>query len=190
MATKNQRTYSRDKVVSELTSFYECLVELYLPSSALKYPPQGGWPDITPEYLAFMEKNDTIVDIIRHIPFIRQDEDSKPYQIYEKTSAVDYNGGTFHGIASLDKPYPDVADPLEEMTTLPSHVVTLAKTSGGRDGYYIFLDTERGTITYCDFQDGPEHTDLSQVGVKPGFHERVFKSSIEADALTTWFGSQ
>ena len=160
MATKNQITYSRDEVVSELTSFYEFLVELYLPSSALKYPPP------TPEYLAFMKENDTVVDLIRHIPFIRPDEDSEPYQIYEKTSAVDYNGGTFHGIASLDKPYPDVADPLEEMTTLPSHVVTFAKTSGGRDGYYIFLDTERGTITYCDFQDGPEHTDLSQGGVK------------------------
>ena len=93
-----------------------------------------------------MKKNDTVVDLIRHIPFIRQDEDSEPYQIYEKTLAVDYNGGRFQRIASLDKPYPDVADPLVEITAFPSHVVTPAKTSGGRrDGYYIFLNTKRGT---------------------------------------------
>ena len=113
-----------------------------------------------------MKKNNTVVDLIRHIPFIRQDEDSEPDQIYEKTSAVDYNGGRFRRIASPDKPYPGIADPLVEMTALPSHVVTLAKTSGGRDGYYVFLNTKRGTILCCDFQDGPEHTDLSQVGVK------------------------
>ena len=92
MATKNQTTYSCDEVVSELTSFYKFLVELYPRSSALKYTPPGGWPD--------------------------------------------------------------VAGRLEEMTTLPLHVVTLAQISGGRDDYHIFLDTERGTTTYCDFQDG------------------------------------
>ena len=63
--------------------------------------------------------------------------------------------------------------PIEEATFVPSHVMHLAQTSGGRDGYYILIDTERGTITLCDFQDGPayieaapDYTDLSEVEIR------------------------
>ncbi len=75
----NDQMYSRDDVVSVLTSFYEFLVGLHLPASAIKCPPAGGWPDITPEYLAFLKKNDTVVDLIRHIPFIQRDDSFDPY---------------------------------------------------------------------------------------------------------------
>jgi len=66
---------------------------------------------------------------------------------------VDYNGGEFRRQLEIPsvKPSPDIADPMKGATSIPSHVVTLAQTSGGRDGYYILLDTERGTITMCDF---------------------------------------
>ncbi len=157
--------YSRDEFISEITSFYQFLVKLHLPSSAIKYPPPGGWPDITPQYLAFLKKNDTVIDLIQHIPFVLRDDNNEPYQIYEKTCAVDYNGRCFKTTASFNKPSPHVADPLKEETILPSHVMTIANTTGGRDGYYFLLDTERGTITMCDFQIGPEPTKLSQVGV-------------------------
>lgn len=164
---KNQQlVYSRDEVVSALTSFYEFLVGLHLPSSALKYPPPGGWPNVTPKKLAFLEKNETVVDLLRHIPYIGLDN-NHPFQIYEKTSAVDYSGEDCEKWTTYNNP-----DPIQETTTLPPHVVTLANTGGGRDGYYFFLDTERGTITRCDFQDGPEPTELSEVsrlGVKPPF---------------------
>ena len=162
--TNNQPTYSRDEVVSALISFYEFLVGLHLPAPAIKYPPPGGWPDITPQYLAFLKKNDIVVDHIRHIPFVQRDNSFEPYQIYEKTSAVDYNGRVSRRGATFSDT--DVADPQEEATVLPSHVVTLADTSGGRDGYFFLFDTERGTITICDFQDGPRNcTELSQASV-------------------------
>ena len=73
----DQLVYSRDEVVSELTLFYEFLVGLHLPASAIKYPPPGRWPDITPEGLASavpaMHKNNDVLDLIRHIPFVRRD---------------------------------------------------------------------------------------------------------------------
>lgn len=170
MTNTQSTTYSRDEIVSELTSFYEFLVSLHLPPSALKIPPPGGWPRITPAYLSFLNKNDTVVDLIRHIPFIRQDWDERdvPFQIYEKTAAVDYDGEAFRGGLRYKHPSPDIAGPMEEETTLPAHVMTLAQTRGGRDGYYFFLDTERGTVTMCDFQVGrPSATELSQVGNHP-----------------------
>lgn len=164
MTDEQSTTYSHDEIVSELTSFYEFLVGLHLPPSALKIPPPGGWPDLTPEYLAFLKKNDTVVDLMQHLPYIRQDQEYTPYQIYEKTCAVDYSGRYFQESATHVPPDPTMAEPIEEETTLPSHVMTLARTPGGRDGYFFFIDTERGTITMCDFQDGrPWPTKLSQV---------------------------
>lgn len=168
MANKQTR-YSRDEVVAALTSFYEFLAGLHLPSSAIKYPPPGGWPNLTPEYLAFMKKNDTVIDLLQHMPYIRDDGEDDEYQIYDKTMAVDYEGKAFRKMATFKNPTPDVADPIEEVTTLPSHVVTLAKPAGGVNGYYFFLDTERGTISICDFQDGAEFNELSQVSVNRRF---------------------
>ena len=165
MTNDQSTTYSRDEIVSELTSFYEFLVGLHLPPSALKIPPPGGWPNLTPEYLAFLKKNDTVVDLIQHLPYVKQDDEFSPYQIYETTCAVDYSGRYFQSAATFAHPSPVIADPIEEETTIPSHVMTLARTPGGRDGYFFFIDTERGTITMCDFQDGrPSATKLSQVG--------------------------
>ena len=40
----------------------------------------------------------------------------------------------------------------------------LATTLGGREGYYFFIDTERGTITIMDFQQGLRPTELTHVG--------------------------
>lgn len=151
--------YSRDEVVAELTSFYEFLVGLHLPASAIKYPPPGGWPDISSESLvaiAGLYKSDAAVDLIRHIPFIRRDDMYDPYQIYDHTCCVDYNGKDF--VEQSNE-----GDPIEDLTTVSEHVVTLAGTPGGRDGFYFLLDTERGTVTMCDFQVGPSQTELSQV---------------------------
>ena len=162
--TDKQPTYSRDEVVSTITSFYEWLAKLHLPASAIKYPPPGGWPYITPKYLAFMNKTDTVVDLLRHIPYIERDSEWEPYQIYEKTSVMDYTGEYFRKFSVACK-NPHSADPMDVVTALPPHVATIANTSEGRDGYYFFLDTERGTMTMCDFQDGPDPTELSQVRV-------------------------
>ena len=141
----NLPTYSRDQTVRAVTSFYEFLIELYLPESCLKQPPPGGWPDLTSEYLSWLEKTPTVVDLIRHLPYIASEDDSDPHQIYEKTRCNDYTSAKL----------PALFEPIESWTTIPSHVLTLASIVRGRDGYFIFLDTKRGTAVLMEYQDGP-----------------------------------
>ena len=88
-------TYSRDEVVSELTSFYEFLVSMYLSPDALRRPPPGGWPDITVERLAFLGKNESVINLLKHIPYIRQSEVNTPFHIYEGCACNDYAGDRF-----------------------------------------------------------------------------------------------
>ena len=71
--------YSRDELVSELTSYYKLIVDLYLPAARVKYPPAGGWPQLTNDFLAPLDKNDIVADLIRHLPYVaREKEDIEP----------------------------------------------------------------------------------------------------------------
>ena len=62
--------YSRDQYVAAITEFYELVTSLYIPRSALKFPPPGGWPNITPENCAGFGKSDFVVDLLKHLPYI------------------------------------------------------------------------------------------------------------------------
>ncbi|EQB59491.1 hypothetical protein CGLO_00096 [Colletotrichum gloeosporioides Cg-14] len=159
-------TYSRDEFVSELKSYYEFLTHLYLPPEVVRYPPPGGWEHITPDFVNsfFLGKNDTVADLMRHIPYVRRDkeDDWEPFNIYEKSSQVDFAGEV---VLSLPNKYaheelfeiPEEAYPHE----LPSHVFVFAIVPEGRDGHFILVDTERGTIVLMDLQTVTKPTRLS-----------------------------
>ncbi|GKT44631.1 uncharacterized protein ColSpa_04812 [Colletotrichum spaethianum] len=65
-------SYSKDELVSELTSYYEFLTQLCLPPEVIQHPPEGGWEHITPEFVdSFcLGRNDTVADLMKHIPYI------------------------------------------------------------------------------------------------------------------------
>ncbi|KZL74805.1 hypothetical protein CT0861_02222 [Colletotrichum tofieldiae] len=119
-------TYSRAEFVSELKSYFEFLTHLYLPPEVVRYPPPGGWEHITPDFVDsfFLGKNDTVADLMRHIPYVRRDkkDDWEPFNIYEKSAQVDFAGEI---VPSLPNKYahqelfeiPEEAYPHE----LPSH---------------------------------------------------------------------
>lgn len=95
---------------------------------------------------------------------IRRDEYDDPYQIYELVSAVDYTGDVIREGFACESPGTDLAEPMAEMLDpLPAHVLCLATTRGGRNGYYVFVDTTRDAVILADLQTGPEPTDLSRV---------------------------
>lgn len=65
--------YDRDVLVREISAYYEFLTDLYIPKSALGYPPPGGWPHLTDDFLANLGKNKTVMDLIRHLPYFEHD---------------------------------------------------------------------------------------------------------------------
>lgn len=75
----------REELVSELTSFYEFLVGLHIPEDRLKRAPPGGWPSINQQKLAYLNKDDDVIDVLKHIPYIDQEDRDEGYQIYRLT---------------------------------------------------------------------------------------------------------
>ncbi|KAF6798125.1 hypothetical protein CSOJ01_12810 [Colletotrichum sojae] len=162
----HEPTYSRDEFVSELTSYYEFLTHLYLPPEMVSYPPPSGWEHITPDFVEsfFLGKNDTVADLMRHIPYVRRDKEdySDAFEIYEKSSQVDFVGEVVQALPNkyADEELFEIPDYIYPHQ-LPPHVFVFAVVPGGRDGHFILVDTERGTIVLMDLQVGYKPSRLS-----------------------------
>ncbi|KAF2500208.1 hypothetical protein BU16DRAFT_556687 [Lophium mytilinum] len=144
--TSPQSTYSRDETIAAVQSFYDFLVEFYLPPNAIKHPPPGGWPDIDHAFFR-PPKSDEVVDLIKNLPFVdARESDDEPYQVYEKSKCVDYS--------AFEDPGPDDFHPFplaETIEITESTIVLAAPTS--HDGYWFILDVSTGMMTLAEFGD-------------------------------------
>ncbi|KAI5364483.1 hypothetical protein Slin14017_G043730 [Septoria linicola] len=152
----------RFEIVAALLLFYEFLTALHIPASALKRPPHGGWPSVTAERFAFLGKTDVAIDILKHIPYISEDEIFEDYyQIYEQCVCNDYVGTRFERMA-VDYQSRDAVDPVDFMgddspwpnVKEPEHIITLGRSAKADVGHHMFLDTRNGSVVLVEFIDG------------------------------------
>lgn len=140
--------YFRDQVVQELTSLYEFLVTMYLPEDALKYPPMpGGWPEISAERLSFMKKADAVIDLMKHIPYIRQDWDDTiegAYQVHEGSVCNDFSGKYFQDISTKFQYDCDWQLPGDVKT--PPHLLILWRPPAPTRGWTVSINIKTGEL--------------------------------------------
>jgi hypothetical protein len=67
--------YSREATVAAFEDYFEFLTAMYMDPAVIQTPPEGGWPQITVESMRPLGKTDEVVDLLRHLPYIRQDTD-------------------------------------------------------------------------------------------------------------------
>lgn len=119
--------YSRDETVDAVLRLYQEITRHpYLNNSALNVPPPDGWNSID----IIQKKNDTVLDLLCHLPYLRSDNSSKQLLIYWETIPICYSSNQFS----------------EEGYPLPAHCVYLTR-SVDREGISLILDTNEGTIT-------------------------------------------
>lgn len=113
--THSRRTmYSRDETVAAVLAFYQQLIKHpYLDDSALITPPTSGWTTINEDSLRAIGKNDTVIDLSRHLPYLHDDR-GFPMQVQYETLAWDYTTDPTHWI--------------DELHPIPSHCVYLTPT--------------------------------------------------------------
>lgn len=138
----HESSYSREKATTAVRSFYTFLTSLpRLSADDILDPPQGGWPDLTDEFLEPFGKNAAVHDLLRHLPVIQSDGQGNE-QIAPITTAIRYNGpftrwalgrGLINGNLA---PY--------GAGEIPPHVAVL--TTGSRYGSWLLLDTQTGML--------------------------------------------
>ncbi|TDZ35866.1 hypothetical protein CTRI78_v011427 [Colletotrichum trifolii] len=113
------------------------------------YSPEGGREHITPEIVRSfcLGKNDTVVDLTKHIPYITREEVGfgNSCMVYERACPVDLTG---HLVLSLPTKcaLESLFEPEEGwLGNIPPRVCVYATYPSGRcDGHFIFINTERG----------------------------------------------
>lgn len=121
--------YSRDETVNAVLKFYQQITRHpYLDGSALVIPPPTGWPSI----VNVDGKNETVLDLLHHLPYLRPENPYERLLVNYETIPVLY-------IDSQDRPGKDVLP-------LPAHRVYLTR-SVDHLGTSLILDTNEGTIT-------------------------------------------
>lgn len=58
------------EIAAEVLSYYEFLVGMYLPGSAIKRAPERGWPEITASTIKSPHKTGEVVNILKHLPYL------------------------------------------------------------------------------------------------------------------------
>jgi hypothetical protein len=135
-------SYNREEIVATLRDFYEFLSKLpWLESGDILYPPESGWPNITKENFAFLGKNEEVIALLRHLPYIRMDGKGQ-YVVAYNTFPCDYRRDYFQSPAFEKGLTPWEIPETGGRFEFPSWVVPL--TYGKNHGDYLMLDTTDG----------------------------------------------
>ncbi|KAH6625697.1 hypothetical protein C7974DRAFT_313370 [Boeremia exigua] len=96
---------SRDQLVNIIGDYYRFLTKLYIPESALKFPPQEGWPDITQETTKDFPRTSIVIDLLKHLPYIDEANAGRMItNIHYKSDVVDYSRWKPHQWTEDDQP--------------------------------------------------------------------------------------
>jgi len=120
----------RPEIIDALTAFYkQVLKHPYLDATALKIPPSSGWRTIDSAALRDLGKSETVIELLRHLPYLESDGRYEKLLVQYETVAIAY---TKHPSTLM-----------EEVNPLPGDCVYL--TEGvDREGYSLILDVEKG----------------------------------------------
>ncbi|CAI0652690.1 unnamed protein product [Colletotrichum noveboracense] len=148
---KPSSTFDRAAIVGSIKRYYELLSKMIsIRPKHIAYPPEGGWgDDIIPlEKLRRLGFNDTMIDLVRHLPYVTS---RRP--VFPSTQTINYFRNAFR---EPDEDYhledPNLVGlwPLPE-ERIPQHIVPLSQPLGGdRLGMWWLLDTNTGEVTAHD----------------------------------------
>lgn len=135
------------EVTTALRDFYNFLARLpWLEPSDVLEPPTGGWPNINRNNFASLHKSDAVIELLKHLPYVRMDGVSgrysnERYSLVWSTHPIDYRRDYFQNIGPEINCW-EVPDTRERDFHFPEWVVALAY--GKLNGVYIMLDTTDG----------------------------------------------
>lgn len=136
----HQPIYDRKVVVATIADFYQFLASLpYIELTDVLYPPlESGWPNITGEKFALLRKSEEVIELLKHLPYIKMDGGHE-YMVAPETFPCDYRRDYFQSPSFTEGREPwDVPVGFK----FPPWVIPL--TYGKNHGDYLMLDTTDG----------------------------------------------
>jgi hypothetical protein len=132
----------RTEVATALRDFYGFLARLpWLEPSDILEPPAQGWPNISNDNFAPLHKNSAVIELLKHLPYLRMDGSFERYALAWSTYPCDYRRDYFQKVEPGIDCW-EIPDTSQRDYNFPEWVVPL--TYGKVHGQYIMLDTTDG----------------------------------------------
>jgi hypothetical protein len=140
--------YSQDECIATVRDYHSFLSTLFMDSHFIIEPPEGSWPNITPETMQGLNKTKEVISLLRHLPYIV----SKPYSQHpEGVPGCKWTDWASDADAFVEgKKYAESSLLMSEGYEyqfggrVPSHCIGLMY--GRRDKDKILLDTGSGVV--------------------------------------------
>jgi hypothetical protein len=130
------------EVATALRDFYGFLTKLpWLEPDDVLEPPEQGWPNINSDNFAAFHKSDVVIELLKHLPYIRMDGPRGDYNVAGLTWPCDYRRKYFQEVGPEIDCW-EIPDTSHRNMTMPEWVIPL--TYGKVNGSYIMLDTSDG----------------------------------------------
>ncbi|CRK19696.1 hypothetical protein HYQ45_016451 [Verticillium longisporum] len=145
--------FDQEEFLRLITDHYEFCHRVYWNDLPISRALLGGWPEIPPEVLAGLQKNDGAVNLIRNLPYPefsrdRQYSSFTPLLMFD-TQVIDYRLDYVQESIVCD----ELESKPEPFTTLdpplPASCVCIARCYS-RNGYFVVVDTEDGYVYWGD----------------------------------------
>ncbi|KAG9519614.1 hypothetical protein KCU93_g7973, partial [Aureobasidium melanogenum] len=150
--------YDPEAIKTALSTYFQALSKLpYIEASDIVSPSAAGWPNITATNFAPLGKNETVIALLKHLPYLRNPGLPKGYAIALETFAIDYSAAPFTEPLDGDAAEglsPDQYEDDEEK--IKSWVVPLTMSQDQYSGCWWLLDTTDGTVTEWAHNDSME----------------------------------
>ncbi|EFQ33956.1 hypothetical protein CGRA01v4_12437 [Colletotrichum graminicola] len=143
-------SYSREECIAAIRDYYTFLTKMYLKEEDVLHSPEGGWPSITPETMAGLDKSDEVISLLRHLPYLRRRYDENDPQGAAYCCFANWQTDCYfveHGQATNEE-FKLVTEGADIYEDVPPHVISL--TSGGLNCPSFLLDTELGIVYWRD----------------------------------------
>ncbi|KAF2649565.1 hypothetical protein K491DRAFT_668733 [Lophiostoma macrostomum CBS 122681] len=132
------------ELATALRDFYHFLAKLpWVEPDDILEPPEQGWPNINTENFRAFKKNSAVIELLKHLPYIRMDGPNDEYEFAWRTSPCDYRRKYFHDMGPEIDCW-EIPDMTGRDFTIPEWVVALFH--GKVLGQFIMLDTTDGTV--------------------------------------------
>ncbi|KAH8728895.1 hypothetical protein GQ44DRAFT_737117 [Phaeosphaeriaceae sp. PMI808] len=123
--------YSEAACATIFSNYFKFFTKVYLDDTAVEWPPEGGWPTITTDAFGSLEKSDTVIPLLRHLPYI-QIADPRPLPGPYFATRKDSQGS-------------------HVFNDVNPHIIGLIE--GGRSSPFMLLDTQHGVVYWPDCDD-------------------------------------
>jgi hypothetical protein len=142
--------YEKNVIVGCIKRHYDVLVRAaYLDPNDIETPPPEGWSDeqLPVEILRALGRSEEVVELLRHLPYIKRSRGLGRYEVYEMTVSINYlrNGGRF-GNATVESCRGKTVDDFCLMPVDADWPPSFISLTEGRESTWWIIDTREGML--------------------------------------------